>query len=144
MSSEEMISRMTASYDYQASCITTIFRYLWNDPWQLFVCGVVFSLLEAVIVFIQLSFHHTYQVLPKSQYISKISHNLVLPACHKALVQRRTFQRCDLGFCFCLSETQKPCNLGTLVFDLHPYCYLKIYVHTHYILLFFLFLEQIH
>lgn len=60
----------------------------------------------------------------------------MLFACHKALVQR-TFQICDLGFCTWLSETQKACNLGTLVFDLHTCHYLKIHMHEHYICHFF-------
>jgi len=122
-----MDSRMTASYNCWASCISIIFRYLCNDPSQLFV-GCLFSLLEAVIMLIQLGFQHTNQVLARSQYISKISCNFLLPAYHKALVQRRTFQLCGLGFCHYLSETQKPCNLDTLVFGLHHCSYLKMYV----------------
>lgn len=100
------------------------------------VSGMVFYLVETVIVLIQLEFHHTDQVY-KDQNIFQKYHITLLFACHKPLVQR-TFQLCDLRFCTCLSKTQKACKLGTLMFDLHTCHCLKMYISTHYILHFFL------
>lgn len=105
------------------------------------VSGVGLFLLETVIVFIQLDFHHADQVYKDLNIFQKYH----IPLCYLPVTKcwfQRTFQLCDLGFCTCLSKTQKACKLGALTFDLHTCHCLKIYMYAHYILHFFLVLEQ--